>query len=143
MNLHRFSVNLLAGLMLCLPLTLKAEAVSPLAYLDELPPLLDRELFFGDAEISGAQISPDGRYLAFIRPHQGVRNIWVKGIDAPFDEARPITADDKPVPGYFWSQDSRFVLYVQDRGGDENFHVWAVDPAGETDADSGVPKPAT
>ncbi len=140
MSSYQSPARLLAGLLLCLPLTLKAESVAPLAYLDELPPLLDRELFFGDAEISGAQLSPDGRYLAFIRPHQGVRNIWVKGIDQSFDEARPITADDKPVPGYFWSQDSRFVLYVQDRGGDENFHVWAVDPAGETDADSGVPE---
>ena len=136
---QRPAPTLLAGLLLCLPLMLKAESVEPLAYLDELPPLLDRELFFGDAEISGAQISPDGRYLAFIRPHRGVRNIWVKGIDQSFDDARPITADDKPVPGYFWSQDSRFVLYVQDRGGDENFHVWAVDPAAEPDADGGVP----
>ncbi|TVQ32347.1 MAG: S9 family peptidase [Wenzhouxiangella sp.] len=135
----RSTARLLTGLLLCLPLALKAESVEPLAYLDELPPLLDRELFFGDAEISGAQISPDGRYLAFIRPHQGVRNIWIKGIEQSFDEARPITADDKPVPGYFWSQDSRFVLYVQDRGGDENFHVWAVDPAGEPDAEGGVP----
>ncbi len=75
MSSYQSPARLLAGLLLCLPLTLKAESVAPLAYLDELPPLLDRELFFGDAEISGAQLSPDGRYLAFIRPHQGVRNI--------------------------------------------------------------------
>src|ERR1700689_2561354 len=32
------------------------------------PPVLDREFFFGDPEISGAQISPDGQYIAFLKP---------------------------------------------------------------------------
>ena len=27
--------------------------------------LIDRELFFGDPEISGAQISPDGKFICF------------------------------------------------------------------------------
>jgi dipeptidyl aminopeptidase/acylaminoacyl peptidase len=104
----------------------------------EPAPLLDRELFFGDPEISGSQLSPDGKWMSFIKPYQGARNIWVKAADEPFDSAKPITADDRPVPGYFWSRDSKYVLYVQDRDGDENFHVWAVDPAGEI-GDDGVP----
>ncbi|MEN1728892.1 MAG: alpha/beta fold hydrolase, partial [Pseudomonadota bacterium] len=116
-----------------------ADRTEPLDYLDELPPLLDRNLFFGDPEISGAQLSPDGRFITFIRPYEGVRNIWIKGFDEAFEDARPLTADDKPVPGYFWSRDGQFVLYVQDKGGDENFHVWAVDPDGEL-LDSGVPE---
>lgn len=92
-------------------------------------PLLDRELFFGDPEISGAQLSPDGRWMSFLKPYEGARNIWVKAADAPFETAKPVTADERPVPGYFWSRDSRHLLYVQDKGGNENFHVWAVDPA--------------
>ena len=96
----------------------------------ELPPLLDREVFFGNPEVSGAQLSPDGRYLTFLRDYEGVRNVWVKGVDEPFEAARPLTADERPVPGYFWSEGGRYVLYVQDKGGDENFHVYAVDPAG-------------
>jgi dipeptidyl aminopeptidase/acylaminoacyl peptidase len=128
---------LLAGLLCAF--SAHSDQPDPLAYLDELPELLDRNLFFGDPEISGAQISPDGRHITFIRPYQGVRNIWIKATEQTFDQARPLTADDKPVPGYFWSQDGAYVLYVQDRGGDENFHVWAVDPDGELEADSGVP----
>lgn len=139
MTLTSIRLSALALLLLALPLVASAERAEPLAYLDQLPELLDRELFFGDPEISGAQLSPDGQYVSFIRPYQGVRNLWVKGIDESFDQARPVTADDKPVPGYFWSQDGQYLLYVQDRGGDENFHVWAVDPAGETEEDSGVP----
>ena len=48
-----------------------------------LPPLIDRELLFGNPEISGAQISPDGKFLAFIKPWKDTRNVWVK-ISAPY-----------------------------------------------------------
>jgi dipeptidyl aminopeptidase/acylaminoacyl peptidase len=106
---------------------------------DVMPPLLDRELFFGDPEISGAQLSPDGHWMSFIKPFAGARNIWIKTADEPFENARPLTADKRPVPGYFWSRDSRYVLYVQDRDGDENYHVWAVDPAGAVVVETGVP----
>ncbi len=105
-----------------------------------MPPLIDRELFFGDPEISGAQLSPDGEYISFVKPYEGVRNIWLKKRDEPFDAAKPITADSAPVPGYFWSQDSRYVLYVQDKGGNENFHIYAVDPRGAADEATGVPE---
>ena len=95
----------------------------------EVPPLLDRELFFGDPEISGAQISPDGRFVSFIRPYNNVRNVWVKERSEPFDKARPLTGDEtRPVTSYFWARDSKYLLYAQDKLGDENFRVYAVDP---------------
>ena len=115
------------------------DVVEPLPYVDALPPVLDRALFFGDPEIAAAQLSPDGEHISFMRPLDGVRNLWIKGVDEPFDDARPLTADDRPVPGSFWSQDGRYVLYVQDRDGDENYHVWAVDPTAAPEADTGVP----
>lgn len=103
-------------------------------------PLIDRELFFGDPEIAGAQISPDGQYIAFIKPFNGTRNIWVKQTQQPFDAAKPLTADTKrPIPGFFWSHDSKVILYVQDAGGDENYNIWAVDPAGAPAAGQKVP----
>ena len=49
----------------------------------QMPSLIDRELFFGNPEIAGAQISPDGKYISFIKPYNDTRNIWVKGIDEP------------------------------------------------------------
>ncbi|HUU01485.1 MAG TPA: S9 family peptidase [Myxococcota bacterium] len=102
-------------------------------------PLVDRELFFGDPQISNSQLSPDGKHLSFIKPYKNVRNIWVKNINDSFDAARPITADKRPVPGYFWSRDSKYLLYVQDKGGNENFHVYAVDPTSKPDPATGVP----
>ncbi len=104
------------------------------------PPLVDRELFFGDPQISGAQISPDGRVISFRRPYKGVLNIWVKGVADPFEAAKPMTADTtRPVFGYFWSRDSRYLLYVQDKGGNENSHIYAVDPTAAPEAATGVP----
>jgi len=138
MNLFKSALSAL--MLLGLATTALAERAEPLGYIDELPPLLDRDLFFGDPEVAGAQLSPDGRFITFLRPYEGVRNIWIKGIAEDFDAARPLTADDKPVPGYFWSRDGRYVLYVQDKGGDENFHVWAVDPDGERETETGVPE---
>lgn len=97
---------------------------------DKLPPLIDREIFFDDPEISGGQISPDGSYISFLKPYKGTRNIWVKPLDAPFDEALPVTSDTlRPIRGYFWSRDGKFILYAQDQGGDENFNIYAVDPS--------------
>ena len=56
-------------------------------------------------------------------------NVWVKGIDEAFEAARPLTADTKrPLGGHFWTEDSRYVLFVQDEGGTEDYHVYAVDP---------------
>ncbi len=111
-----------------------------LAYLDKLPPMIDREIFFGDPEISGAKISPNGKFISFRKPYLDVMNIWVKGVNEPFEKARPVTADTtRPVRGYFWSVDSRYILYVQDKGGNENFHIYAVDPMGKPSGELDVP----
>ena len=104
------------------------------------PPIIDRELFFGDPEIAGAQISPDGAYIAFIKPFKGTRNVWVKKTADPFTNAKPITADTKrPIPAYFWSRDGKYILFVQDKAGDENYNVYAVNPADAPAAGQDVP----
>jgi dipeptidyl aminopeptidase/acylaminoacyl peptidase len=95
-----------------------------------LPPLIDRELLFGDPEISGAQLSPDGQYIAFLKPWKGTRNIWVKKTNQPFSSARLVTTETaRPVPAFLWTRDAKFIVYVKDNGGDENFNVYAVDPS--------------
>lgn len=104
------------------------------------PPLIDRELIFGNPEYAGAQISPDGKYISFIKPLNGTMNIWVKGVDEKFEAARPMTNDQaRPVRSYFWSRDGKYILFVQDKGGDENFNVYAVNPADKPAAGSPVP----
>ncbi|MEM9905955.1 MAG: alpha/beta fold hydrolase [Cyanobacteria bacterium P01_D01_bin.44] len=119
-----------------LPLTANgAIASEELETQTALPPLINRDLFFADPEITGAQLSPDGQFLAFQKPLEGVMNVWVKGIDEPMEAARPVTADaESPIMIYLWSADGRYILYGQDKDGNENFHIYAVDPhsLGET-----------
>ena len=123
-----------------LALTMLAASASPLPALSDQPPIIDRNLFYGEVSIGGAQISPDGRFLSFLRPYKGTRNIWVKGTDEPFSAARPISAEaTRPIRSYFWSRDSKYIVYAQDAGGDENFNVYAIDPKLPADAKSGVP----
>ena len=108
---------------------------------NDLPPIIDIETFFGDPKISGAQLSPDGKYISFRKPYNGIANIWVKKIDEPFESAKPVTADIKrPVNSYFWSRDGKYILYVQDLGGDENYRVYSVDPMASANPQTGVPE---
>jgi dipeptidyl aminopeptidase/acylaminoacyl peptidase len=95
-----------------------------------LPPLIDRDLIFGNPEIAGAQLSPDGRYIAFIKPWKDTRNVYVKAVGEPFSAARLMTTETKrPVAGYLWTQDSKYIVFAKDHDGDENFNVYAVDPS--------------
>jgi dipeptidyl aminopeptidase/acylaminoacyl peptidase len=112
------------------------------AAIAQQPPLIDREIFFGNPEYAGAQISPDGRYISFLKPLDDVRNVWVKGANEPFEKARPLTDEKaRPIGQYFWSRDSKRILFVKDNGGDENFNVFSVDPAASPAAGSKVPSP--
>ena len=84
-----------------------------------LPPVIDRELLFGNPEISGAQISPDGKFIAFRKPHKSTINIWVKSADEPFVNARLLTNETRRPPRQFlWSHDGKFILFTKDKGGD-------------------------
>ncbi|MBZ5640631.1 MAG: S9 family peptidase [Acidobacteriia bacterium] len=127
------AAGLLLAMLVVLPMAVAAPAAptrKPAGGAAGQPPLLDRELFFGNPEIAGAQLSPDGKYIAFLKPWKETRNVWVKKTGDPYTAAKLVTADPKrPIPGYFWSRDSKFLLFVQDKDGDENYNVYAVDPA--------------
>lgn len=120
------------ALALALPLgaTANNHAATPAANANAAvapAPLLARELLFGNPERMAGRISPDGRWLGFVAPRDGVLNVWVAPADAP-DRARPITHDRlRGIRGFSFAYDGRHVLYTQDVGGDENFQVFATD----------------
>ncbi|MDZ4137303.1 MAG: S9 family peptidase [Erythrobacter sp.] len=92
-------------------------------------PLIARSALFGNPTRAAGQISPDGQWLSWLAPKDGVLNIWVAPADDP-TAARAITsATDRPIRQHFWSPDSRGVLYIQDKGGDENFLLYRIDIA--------------
>jgi len=102
------------------------------ARLASLPPLIPRAVLFGNPEKASPQISPDGRLLAYLAPSGGVLNVWVRTLNGEDDRA--VTDDrERGIRAFFWQQSSAHVLYLQDAGGDENFHLYQTDVStGET-----------
>jgi dipeptidyl aminopeptidase/acylaminoacyl peptidase len=92
-----------------------------------LPELITVEDLFAPPVRAGATISPDGTRIAFLAPWRNRLNVWVQPVGDP-DAARCVTADaTRSVLHYDWTDDPRWLLYLQDDGGDENWHVWRVD----------------
>ncbi|MFN0069328.1 MAG: S9 family peptidase [Limisphaerales bacterium] len=96
----------------------------------ELPPLIPRQVLFGNPERTGPQLSPDGKRLAWLAPDtNNVLQVWVKTLGQ--DDDRIVTADPKRgIRMYRWARSSRMLLYLQDTDGDENFQVHGADLAG-------------
>lgn len=92
-----------------------------------LPTLIPREVLFGNPTRAQARLSPDGSHLSWLAPSaDGVLNVWVQPADRS-EEARQITNDQKRgIRSYGWTEDGSRILYVQDEGGDENWHLFAV-----------------
>jgi dipeptidyl aminopeptidase/acylaminoacyl peptidase len=95
--------------------------------------LIPRKTLFGNPDRVAARLSPDGARLAFLAPSDGVLNVWVGPAD-DVSAARCVTEDRvRGIRDYFWAYDARHVVYVQDTGGDENWHVHVTDvETGET-----------
>lgn len=92
-------------------------------------PLIERSRLFGNPSKVGGRISPDGQWLSWIAPRDGVLNVWVAPVTDP-SQAKPLTAEtQRPIRATFWSPDSRTVLFINDKGGDENFLLYGVDVA--------------
>ena len=89
--------------------------------------LIPRSALFGNPVRAQARLSPDGHYMSFLAPKDGILNVWL----APFGklgEAKPITNDRKRgIRQHYWAEDARHVLFLQDEGGDENWRVYSVD----------------
>lgn len=96
---------------------------------DDTVPLIPRATLFGNPTKAAARLSPDGRWLAWLAPRDGVLNVWVSPADRPA-EAKPLTDETaRPIRQYFWTPDSTAILFVNDKGGDENFLLYGVDIA--------------
>lgn len=93
----------------------------------ELPPLVSRDILFGNPERTSPRLSPDGQRLAWLAPDKkNVLQVWVKTIGKEDDKI--VTADKKRgIRRFFWAEDNKTLLYQQDNDGDENFHVFGVD----------------
>lgn len=92
-----------------------------------LPEIIPVEDLFSAPVRAAATISPDGTRLAYLAPWRNRLNVWVQELDSDAED-RCVTADDtRSVIHYRWTDDPRWLLYLQDNGGDENWHLYRVD----------------
>jgi dipeptidyl aminopeptidase/acylaminoacyl peptidase len=91
------------------------------------PELIPRAVLFSLAATGSPQLSPDGKRISYLKPSEkGVPNIWVRTIGQSDDHM--VTSDAKAgIYQYRWSADGRFLLYLRDRDGDENFHLMGLE----------------
>ncbi|MFI4873482.1 MAG: S9 family peptidase [Phycisphaerales bacterium JB061] len=88
--------------------------------------VISREVLFGNPERASFQASPDGKTLSWLAPKDGVLNVYVAPID-DIDNAKAVTNDDyRGIRQYFWAENGTHIIYMQDTGGDENFHAYSV-----------------
>ena len=97
------------------------EAAAPPGPVAQIP----RKVIFGNPDRTMARISPDGAHVSWLAPNDGVMNVWVAPADDPA-AAKVITNDTyRGIQQYFWAPNGEFVYYIQDDGGDENYHVYS------------------
>ncbi|GAB5497651.1 MAG: S9 family peptidase [Phycisphaerales bacterium] len=88
--------------------------------------VIPRDVLFGNPEKASFRASPDGKHVSWLAPKDGVLNVFVAPIDN-LDDAVAVTNDDyRGIRQYFWAENSTHIIYMQDKGGDENFHAYSV-----------------
>jgi len=93
-----------------------------------LPDLIDVEDLLADPRFGNPSISPDGTRIAYLAPHGGRRQVWVRGVDDDHADAVRVTDDARRgITSYHWTDDPRWLLYEQDVDGNEDWHLYRVD----------------
>ena len=88
--------------------------------------LIPRKVLFDNPDHVSVRLSPDGKWLSYIAPKDGVLNIWVKNLST--GDTKVLTHEKKRgLRTYSWAYDNQHVLYVQDQNGDENWKLYKVD----------------
>lgn len=90
--------------------------------------LIPREVLFGNPEIIGVSLSPDGERISFLAPHKGVLNLWVQDLSDDAQPRRLTNRTDRPQDPAFWTPDGRYLLTSRDANGDENTVLIRLDP---------------
>lgn len=89
--------------------------------------LIPLSTFFSDPQYTMARISPDGKHLAYLSPHQGVLNVWVGNANQP-KSIHPITDNKgRGVSSYFWAYNNEHIVYMDDNQGNEDWRIYRVD----------------
>lgn len=86
--------------------------------------LIPRRVLFGNPDHSQVRLSPDGVYLSYMAPYEGVMNIYMAKSSHP-ESAEPVTFDQgRGIQAYGWLYNNEDLIYTQDKDGDENWRLY-------------------
>ncbi len=89
--------------------------------------LIPREVLFGIPDRTNVQISPDGKYISYVAPYKGVPNLYIAKTDQ-LEYVKQVTKDEgRGITSYGWAYNSNYMFYIQDKNGDEDFHIYKID----------------
>ena len=92
--------------------------------------------FFRYSDKTSFKLSPKGNFISYMKPWEDgerMMNVYIKDIKTE-KEVRITSANERSIYGYFWLNEDR-IAYIQDKGGDENIHIYAVNIDGTKDMD--------
>lgn len=88
-------------------------------------PLIPRQYLFGNPVKTAAKISPDGTKLAYLAPDEkNVLNVWVRDLQLGGKDKQVTSDHQRGIRQYLWQFDNAHILYIQDKEGDENYHLY-------------------
>ena len=80
--------------------------------------------YFARPKASSFRLSPNGKYMSYLEKDDKNKNhVYVKEI-ATGKVTRAIEEKDELIKGYGWISDEK-LYYMMDKGGNENFHIYA------------------
>lgn len=94
----------------------------------EVPPVIPLRDFFRNPVGAAYQVSPGGDFISWMAPWENRLNVFIQPVGGG-EPKRLTDATKRDIAGYFWTANDQ-IVYLQDDGGDENFHLFAVNTEG-------------
>jgi hypothetical protein len=86
-----------------------------------------RTVLFADSDRTKVQLSPNGQYITYLAPSQGILNIWLGHPNNPI-EFKPVTDNtNRGISEYLWAYSNKDIIYLDDRKKGENCNIYRLD----------------
>ncbi|WP_375326225.1 S9 family peptidase [Candidatus Tisiphia endosymbiont of Nemotelus uliginosus] len=88
------------------------------------PTLIPRKVLFGNPDKIDVKLSPDGKYLSYLAPKDGVLNIYLTDVNNLTQTVAITNEKERRIYRHFWARNNKDILYMQDEKGDENYRLY-------------------
>ncbi|WP_249331588.1 S9 family peptidase [Pseudoalteromonas rubra] len=85
---------------------------------------VDVESLFSTSEKKSISMSKDGKWIAFLKMHNGAHNLFVVAADEPDMTPVPVTNLIDSVDSFIWSVNHNEIIFSKDHQGNENSQIY-------------------